>query len=101
MFVPAGRENPCLVRRIRVEPGLQAGVAQLVEHLICNQRVGGSNPFASSTKRKPNSDDRDGKVLPVIVYFPIAGPQLRGDPTELHAPHFRKLSGVAACADMD
>jgi hypothetical protein len=26
-----------------------AGVAQLVEHLICNQRVGGSNPFASST----------------------------------------------------
>ena len=27
---------------------LRAGVAQLVEHLICNQRVGGSNPFASS-----------------------------------------------------
>src|ERR1051325_3272333 len=27
---------------------LQAGVAQLVEHLICNQRVGGSNPSASS-----------------------------------------------------
>jgi hypothetical protein len=27
-----------------------AGVAQLVEHLICNQRVGGSNPFASSTR---------------------------------------------------
>jgi hypothetical protein len=27
-----------------------AGVAQLVEHLICNQRVGGSNPFASSSK---------------------------------------------------
>ena len=26
----------------------QAGVAQLVEHLICNQRVGGSSPFASS-----------------------------------------------------
>ncbi len=25
-----------------------AGVAQLVEHLICNQRVGGSNPFVSS-----------------------------------------------------
>src|SRR5438445_12069147 len=24
-----------------------AGVAQLVEHLICNQRVRGSNPFAS------------------------------------------------------
>ena len=26
-----------------------AGVAQVVEHLICNQRVGGSNPFASSS----------------------------------------------------
>ena len=24
-----------------------AGVAQLVEHLICNQRVGGSTPSAS------------------------------------------------------
>src|ERR1700680_2569642 len=28
----------------------RAGVAQLVEHLICNQRVGGSNPSASSAK---------------------------------------------------
>jgi hypothetical protein len=27
-----------------------AGVAQSVEHLICNQGVGGSNPFASSSK---------------------------------------------------
>ena len=25
----------------------RAGVAQLVEQLICNQRVGGSNPFTS------------------------------------------------------
>jgi len=32
------------------ELGFRAGVAQLVEHLICNQRVGGSNPFASSSK---------------------------------------------------
>jgi hypothetical protein len=31
-----------------VESRCSAGVAQLVEHLICNQRVGGSNPFASS-----------------------------------------------------
>jgi hypothetical protein len=29
-----------------------AGVAQLVEHLICNQRVGGSIPSASSTRFK-------------------------------------------------
>ena len=28
-----------------------AGVAQLVEHLICNQRVGGSNPFVSSSSQ--------------------------------------------------
>ena len=47
MFVPAGRKNHAWFG-IGVEPRLQAGVAQLVEHLICNQRVGGSNPFASS-----------------------------------------------------
>ena len=29
-----------------------AGVAQLVEHLICNQGVRGSNPFASSREHK-------------------------------------------------
>ncbi len=28
---------------------LDAGVAQLVEQLICNQQVGGSNPSTSST----------------------------------------------------
>ena len=36
-------------------PGVRerfAGVAQLVEHLICNQRVRGSNPFASSKLRR-------------------------------------------------
>ncbi len=27
----------------------RAGVAQLVEQLICNQQVGGSNPSTSST----------------------------------------------------
>ncbi len=31
------------------EIAVWAGVAQLVEHLICNQRVGGSNPFVSSS----------------------------------------------------
>ena len=34
-----------------------AGVAQLVEHLICNQTVGGSSPFASSGLRR----SRQGK----------------------------------------
>jgi hypothetical protein len=32
-------------------PASTAGVAQSVEHLICNQGVGGSNPFASSRKQ--------------------------------------------------
>ena len=32
---------------MRGEYSLNAGVAQLVEQLICNQRVEGSNPFAS------------------------------------------------------
>jgi hypothetical protein len=32
-----------------IDKAVRAGVAQLVEHLICNQRVGGSNPFVSST----------------------------------------------------
>ena len=39
----------------------RAGVAQLVEHLICNQRVGGSNPFASSTERKAQTGARSGQ----------------------------------------
>ena len=30
-----------------------AGVAQLVEQLICNQQVGGSNPFASFEAGSP------------------------------------------------
>ena len=39
---------------------LDAGVAQLVEHLICNQRVGGSSPSASS------------------MFLPMSGPHRRG-----------------------
>src|SRR5262245_37350021 len=31
----------------------RAGVAQLVEHLICNEAVGGSSPFASSPLPAP------------------------------------------------
>ena len=30
------------------QSGSSAGIAQLVEHLICNQRVGGSSPSAGS-----------------------------------------------------
>jgi hypothetical protein len=34
---------------------IAAGVAQLVEHLICNQRVGGSSPFAGSMSHLKNA----------------------------------------------
>ena len=34
---------------------LLAGVAQLVEQLICNQQVAGSNPIASSSNAKQSS----------------------------------------------
>ena len=34
------------------EMSLRAGVAQLVEQLICNQQVGGSNPSTSSISYK-------------------------------------------------
>ena len=44
-----------------------AGVAQLVEHLICNQRVRGSNPFASSRKY-PETQGQGGG----ITDFPTA-----------------------------
>ncbi len=40
-----------------------AGVAQLVEHLICNQRVGGSNPFVSSSSMQQQYRKTDLVVL--------------------------------------
>ena len=48
----------------------RAGVAQLVEHLICNQRVGGSNPFASSTlQTRFLSPQAATNVLPALLFF--------------------------------
>src|SRR6185503_5058235 len=41
---------------------VRAGVAQLVEHLICNQRVGGSSPFAGSI-RHLKTYCRGGRVV--------------------------------------
>ena len=40
-----------------------AGVAQLVEHLICNQRVGGSIPSASSTTSSVGSEAKQFQML--------------------------------------
>ena len=40
---------------------LFAGVAQLVEQLICNQQVAGSNPIASSTGQRCSK--QEGRAL--------------------------------------
>src|SRR5258705_38751 len=59
-----------------------AGVAQLVEHLICNQRVGGSSPFASSSSSQQEKKDGFGctarpfwrcrpPVIPSRVVYPL------------------------------
>ena len=71
-----------------------AGVAQLVEHLICNQRVGGSNPFASSTQcreSRANKSRQGEKVVWIgrsarfrveFGRFGKASPVLRGKSPE-------------------
>src|SRR5258705_3371239 len=40
----------------REQIAVWAGVAQLVEHLICNQRVGGSSPSASSSSSQRGNE---------------------------------------------
>ena len=42
-------QKPAIINRLSPQ---YAGVAQLVEQLICNQQVGGSSPSTSSTKLK-------------------------------------------------
>ncbi len=69
--------------------GVWAGVAQLVEHLICNQAVGGSNPFASSSFL---SAPRDGFLVWLYcVSFP---------PCSVHQPAsstFARASASGFC----
>ena len=61
---------------------LQAGVAQLVEQLICNQPVGGSNPFASPTRVSwsgaPDSDSVLWFGSRREKMFPDGSPQFSG-----------------------
>ena len=45
-------ESPCLFAYNTWLRITNAGVAQLVEQLICNQLVGGSNPLAGSNKTR-------------------------------------------------
>src|SRR5262245_24929615 len=49
-----------------------AGVAQLVEHLICNEVVGGSSPFASSAARRTG---RRGDPRAFAPSGPVGTPQ--------------------------
>ena len=51
---------PCLLFLLGLS---EAGVAQLVEHLICNQRVGGSIPSASSTMSSRGSEAEQSQKL--------------------------------------
>ena len=44
-----------------------AGVAQLVEQLICNQQVGGSSPFASSLIDFLRAQER--RILITIIFI--------------------------------
>ena len=70
----------------------RAGVAQLVEHLICNQRVGGSNPFASSIEGKCWRSPKGGWLT---AYMARRGRQRRKLEKDLPAKVF---SNRRACA---
>ena len=61
-----------------------AGVAQLVEQLICNQQVGGSNPSTSSTEKPCNHYDcRALSYLKLTLrrngFLPIAAAKSRSE----------------------
>ena len=45
------------LNRAAAQLGTRAGVAQLVEQLICNQQVGGSSPSTSSILLDDRSQD--------------------------------------------
>ena len=71
----------CVRARSVPREGFEAGVAQLVEHLICNQRVGGSNPFASSTQSEAGIRKNETAGDFPAACFSGAGPVLRGEST--------------------
>src|SRR5437762_13682240 len=82
----AAHSARALLREMRV--GLQraknavgAGVAQLVEHLICNQRVGGSSPFASSSSSQREMKDGFGCTALAVLAL-----QTSGHPSRLMYP---------------
>jgi hypothetical protein len=71
----------------------RAGVAQLVEHLICNQRVGGSNPFASSRKGSRKGTRETAKVHRRAKIVDRRGLNSAVNPLQVHAAQVRRQSG--------
>jgi hypothetical protein len=78
-----------------------AGIAQLVEQLICNQQVVGSNPSAGSITSLPTARAlRRGGWIPVRMNLSLLGQSgllpsatlLPSDFPPLAMPRFRKLA---------
>ena len=75
---------------------LQAGVAQLVEQLICNQQVGGSNPSTSSTKpRQVHTEEYPSGQRGQTVNL-LAMPTM----VRIHPPPPRRSKLCIACSDL-
>ena len=70
-----------------------AGVAQLVEHLICNQRVGGSSPFASSS----SIPQRANRKTDLVVLLAVLALQTSGHSFKVVSPldsQFESTTGL-------
>jgi hypothetical protein len=62
----------------REQIAVGAGVAQLVEHLICNQRVGGSSPFASSSSSQQEMKDWIWLYCSTVLALQTSGHSFKG-----------------------
>ena len=62
----------------REQIAVWAGVAQLVEHLICNQRVGGSSPFASSSSLQQGKKDWIWLYCSTVLALQTSGHSFKG-----------------------
>ena len=60
--------------KISCETAKNAGVAQLVEQLICNQQVRGSSPFTSSNMEEFPSGQREQTVNLSLFSFGGSNP---------------------------
>ena len=65
----AAPQDPVIFGRLAVS----AGVAQLVEHRICNPKVAGSSPIASSRSRRSIPDGRLFAASRVVTEIPAEG----------------------------